>query len=269
MIGFDIANSQPLLAAIAFITYSQNEYRTIKNDVKKYVAACENGKFYEYFMELNGINTNCEKERTAFKKEFFGKVFYTKEVEKENYLKTQFKEKYPTCYEAIFRIKGGEYYSKKYKDFPALMTEIETSIIYDTNIKLIELGYDVVNIFDSLLSDSEEAIEIAKQLVLEHFGQFGITPTLKDIKPSALIASEPLLNIEIMDQHNQSIPKNQTNVAATNDSQAIPHKLNLNEFQQREYKAGRAWMFKALGHAEYRQYEKEYDKQHKSASLNI
>ena len=102
------------------------------------------------------------------------------EVEKENYLKTQFKEKYPTCYEAIFNIKGG-FYSKEYKEFPVMMTEIETAIMFQTNIELIKMGYDVVNIFDSLYSDSEEAIAEAKKIVLQKFGEVGICPKLKDI----------------------------------------------------------------------------------------
>lgn len=181
LIGFDIANSQPLIAAIAFRIFSEKEYGFIKDDVREYQKACEEGLFYEYFMKLNGVDTNCEDARTKFKKEFFGKVFYTKEIEKENYLKTQFKEKYPTCYEAIFIIKGAKLYSKEYKEFPMLMTAFETLIMFETNMELIKMGYDVVNIFDSLYSDKEEAIAIAKDLVIKKFNEFGITPKLKDI----------------------------------------------------------------------------------------
>jgi len=181
LIGFDIANSQPLIAAVAFRRYSESTYDYIKPDILDYQKNCEMGRFYEYFMELNGIDTTCEIARTEFKGMFFGKVFYTKEVEKENHLKTQFKEKYPTCYEAILQIKGG-LYSSKYKDFPAIMTEIETFIMFNTNIKLIEAGYDVVNIFDSLYSDSDEAISMAKELVVAAFDECGgIKPMLKDI----------------------------------------------------------------------------------------
>jgi hypothetical protein len=181
LIGFDIANSQPLLAAIAFTKYSNNEYGFVKEDVAKYLESCEAGIFYEYFMDLNRIDTNCEETRVKFKAEFFGKIFYTKEVKKDNYLKTQFKEKYPTCYEAIFQIKGGEYYSKDYKIFPALMTEIETEIMFGTNMKIIKMGYDMVNIFDSLYSDNEEAIKEAKKMVMDDFAYLGIRPKLKDI----------------------------------------------------------------------------------------
>jgi hypothetical protein len=182
LIGFDIANSQPLIAAIAFRMYSESEYGVgvIKEDVLQYQQACETGLFYEHFMKLNNIDTTDDEARTAFKKEFFGKVFYTKEIEKENYLKTQFKEKYPTCYEAIFAIKGG-LYSKTYADFPKLMTEIETHIMWQTNIEMIKEGYNVINIFDSLYSDSKKAIEKAKAMVTTKFQEYGICPKVKDI----------------------------------------------------------------------------------------
>jgi len=178
LIGFDIANSQPLIATIAFQMYSQKEYGYIKPDIFEYQKSCEEGKFYEYFMELNAVNPD---ERGKFKGRFFAKVFYSKNLEEENELKTQFKEKYPTCYEAIFTIKGDQFYSEEYKRFPALMTEIETYIMWNTNLEVINQGYDMVNIFDSLYSDDETAIALAKHLVIEKFTKFGITPTLKDI----------------------------------------------------------------------------------------
>jgi hypothetical protein len=180
LIGFDIANCQPVLAAIAFTRYSNNEYGFVKDDVEEYQETCEAGKFYEYFMHLNGIATNCEEIRAKFKAEIFGKIFFTKEIKKENYLKTQFRQKYPTCYDAIFRIKGG-YYSEDYKIFPALMTELETAIMFGTNMEIIKMGYDMVNIFDSLYSDNEEAINAAKKMVMDDFAFLGIRPKLKDI----------------------------------------------------------------------------------------
>lgn len=176
--GIDISNSQPLIATILFRWYSELAYNEVKQDVIEYQASCESGKFYEYFMELNGIDTSDAEKRTWFKKEFFGKVFFTKEVEKENYLKTQFKEKYPTCFEAIFNVKGGMY-SNKYNKFAIHMQEIETQIIFETNIKLIDMGYDVVNIFDSLYSDSDEAIKLAEQFMRDEFKQFNIHPNFK------------------------------------------------------------------------------------------
>ena len=162
--------------------YSQQEYGEIRGDVSDYVRACEKGRFYEYFMQLNGIGLESEEARSAFKAEFFGKVFYTKNIEEENYLKVQLKEKYPTWYEAMFRIKGDTNYSQDYKNFPALMTEFETEIMFNTNMEVIGMGYEMVNIFDSLYSDSEAAIDEAKRLVRQKFGDLGLNPKFKDIR---------------------------------------------------------------------------------------
>lgn len=172
LIGLDISNSQPLLASIIFIEYSKKFYGEVRQDVVDYKASCEAGKFYEYFMELNGVHAN---ERSQFKKEFFGKVFFTKEIEKENYLKTQFKERYPTCYEAIFNIKGG-FYSKQYKDFAVALQRIEADIIVGVNMDLIEHGFDALNIFDSIYVTNKLTFDIVKALVAKRFSEFGITP---------------------------------------------------------------------------------------------
>ncbi|HEX8332375.1 MAG TPA: hypothetical protein VF622_07110 [Segetibacter sp.] len=181
LIGFDISNCQPLLAAIAFRRHSLKKYGYIKEDVLRYQSSCENGLFYEAFMKLNGIDVTNEDERGKFKEKFFGNVFYMKEYKKVGKLKKQFIEMYPTCQEAMLIIKGEDIDSEEFKEFAALMTEFETVIMFETNIELIKRGYDVVNIFDSLYSDSEEAIKVAKELVTKAFSQFDIKPKFKDI----------------------------------------------------------------------------------------
>ena len=72
--------------------YSQKDYGYIKPDIFECQKSCEEGKFYEYFMELSDVNPD---ERGKFKGRFFGKVFYSKNLEEENELKTQFKGKIP------------------------------------------------------------------------------------------------------------------------------------------------------------------------------
>ena len=61
------------------------------------------------------------------------------------------------------------------------MTELETAIMFETNMEIIKMGYDMVNIFDSLYSDNGEAIKAAKKMVMDDFAEFGIRPKLKDI----------------------------------------------------------------------------------------
>ena len=65
--------------------------------------------------------------------------------------------------------------------FPGFMTELETAIMFETDMEIIKMGYDMVNIFDSLYSDNEDAINAAKKMVKDDFAEFGIRPKLKDI----------------------------------------------------------------------------------------
>ena len=185
LLGFDISNSQPLLATIIFKQYSLDIYGKIKADVLEYQQACERGDFYNYFMPFSHYKIENEDDKSRFKGDFFGSVFYTMETDKVHPLKTAFKEKYPTCYEALFMKKGGKF-SHSYKNFPAEMTKLETQIIWETNMELIKAGYDAINIFDSLYATSKEGLELAKSKVIEKFSKFNITPKLKNTHTTAL-----------------------------------------------------------------------------------
>jgi len=199
LIGVDISNSQPMIATLAFMDRSMKLYSEIMPDVIAYKEACESGLFYEDFMRMNDIPLEG---RQDFKKKFFGEVFYTKETENIKPMKQQFIDKYPTCYKGMLEMKGGEMYSIKYKEFPVWMQKLETSIIFTVNMKLIEMGYDVVNIFDSLYSDSQEAIDLGTEMIREAFNSFGINPNFKtedynncmpanEQQERALVAAEP------------------------------------------------------------------------------
>ncbi len=176
LIEIDIRNSQPLLAAILFRRYSENEYGFIKPDVLLYQGSCEIGLFYEHFMDINNIP---DPERSNVKKKFFGQVFYGMEYENRDELKVRFINCYPTCYEAIFAIKGGRFYSKYYNEFSILMQQVEASIILAANFEMIEQGIDCYNIFDALYVTSEEDAEKACELLKQKFKDFGLTPSLR------------------------------------------------------------------------------------------
>lgn len=245
LIGFDIANSQPLLACIEFNKFSMEKYGYIKPDVAEYQRICEAGKFYEYFTSLPELQeidiVNDEDLRSDFKGTFFGKIFYSKNIEQENFLKNKFKEKYPTCYEAIFKLKGDKNYSIEYKKFSALMTERETEIMWNTNLEVIEQGYDMVNIFDSLYSDDELAIALAKHLVIEKFQIFGITPTLKDIdyrtesKPIEIVVNPVLASTQIIKPIKQSAMKKEPLNTKQNQKVIPMYKLDPKSFDE-EYR---------------------------------
>lgn len=185
-----------MIATAAFKIYSKNFYGFIKDDIQDYQANCEAGIFYDYFMQLNGIDANDEEARSEFKSDFFGKVFYPKIYPSDGEWLIQFKEKYPTCYEGMIDVKRGVM-SENYKSFPATMTEIESAIFIPVNLEMIAMGYDVLNIHDSLYSDSQEAIELAKIKIKEKFAEIGITPLLKDINyqfPALQTPKQPVVD---------------------------------------------------------------------------
>lgn len=219
LIGFDVANCQPLIATAAFKIYSKNFYGFIKDDIQDYQTNCEAGIFYDYFMQLNGIDANDEEARSKFKSDFFGKVFYPKIYPSDGKWLIQFKEKYPTCYEGMIDVKGGVM-SENYKSFPATMTEIESAIFIPVNLEMIALGYDVLNIHDSLYSDSQEAIELAKNKIKEKFAEIGLTPLLKDINyqiPAPQATITPAVDIHIKKELQRSPAKDSENVVKTKE----------------------------------------------------
>ena len=172
----DIRNSQPLFASLLFRRYSEKTYGVIKSDVIDYQQCCEKGIFYDLFMDLNNIRAE---NRSMFKKDFFAKVFYSKELVKEHPLKQQFKSRFPTCHEAIFQLKGGHFYAKEYRDFPVWMQRIEASIIVEANFELIRNGIDCFNIFDSIYVSSDDHAAIAIEMLDNKFKDLGLNVNLQ------------------------------------------------------------------------------------------
>ncbi len=70
-------------------------------------------------------------------------------------------------------------------------------------------------------------------------------------------------------EHKQSEPNIEVLAAATNDAQAIPEKLTLNEFREREYDAGNTWRWSGSGSSEYRLYLKEYQAKYEVAGTEL
>ncbi len=174
IIGLDIRNSQPLLAAVMFISYYKDEIE-LPEDVKQYQGDCESGIFYNQFMETINLPDELRQE---FKQDFFRKVFFSKDIERNNALKDLFMNKYPSCWKAIVDIKGG-LYSKEYSDFAKMLQEVEAAIIFDNvNRELLNQRIKAFNIFDSIYVSSVYEYDIAKRLVLEAFNEYGIMPTL-------------------------------------------------------------------------------------------
>lgn len=222
--GFDVANCQPLLAVPDFMEFSMLKYGHLVADVMRYKGRCETGTFYKFFMDILSMDESDEDAKGDFKKDFFGGVFYSRNSPKENTHKNMFRAEYPTCYEAMFELKGGRNGSMGYKNFPHKMTKRETEIMLETNFELVSMGYNVVNVFDSLYSDSREAIELAKGIVMEKFARYGITPKLKDIDYGA---DSPTESYGLQHRDETENQYERSGVGTEDEIEALMRKLKL------------------------------------------
>lgn len=163
----DTRNSQPLLAGM----YIKHNLGYSFTELDEYISRCEKGMFYEDFMD--GVEN-----RKEFKIKFFEEVFFGKVTVRKTKLKKKFIEKYPKVYEIICQIKGG-YNSGTHADFAVGMQRFEASIIYDAiNLPMIRDGYPCFNIYDSIVSHSEEVLEEATKRIYKEFAKYGVRPTL-------------------------------------------------------------------------------------------
>ncbi len=174
IIGIDIRNSQPLIASILIRRYWLNKQDELPEDVIEYQKACEQGRFYDDFMEKLDLPANL---RSEFKQDFFQKVFFSKVIAKSNILKDMFIEKYPSVWSMICDEKGG-LYCMEYNEFAKKLQMVESAIIYDTvNVELMKRGISAFNIFDSIYVTSYEDYKIAEELLRKAFNEVGVNPT--------------------------------------------------------------------------------------------
>lgn len=172
--GIDIRNSQPLIACIVIRRYWLDKLGYLPDDVLRYQAACETGRFYNDFMEALSLPTEL---RNEFKADFFAKVFFSMVTEKENILKSMFIELYPSVWQMVCDEKGG-LYSRNYGEFASTLQKVEATIIFDNvNMELLRRGIKAFNIFDSIYVSSREDYDIALQLMNKPFNELGLTPS--------------------------------------------------------------------------------------------
>lgn len=101
------------------ISYSDNN---LPDDVTRYIDKCSTGMFYEDLMQEFDIPVS---ERNYFKKEFFGKIFFSQLHRKWEYdLAKKFRNIYPNVYKAVLWYK-----QKNHADLPIKLQSIESSII--------------------------------------------------------------------------------------------------------------------------------------------
>jgi hypothetical protein len=200
----------------------------LPQDVIQYQSDCEAGEFYNNFMKVLNVPDDL---RPDFKADFFSKLFFSMFKRWPNFLRTLFIETYPSCWEAICHIKGG-LNSKDYNKFAIKLQEVEANIIFDAvNVALMKQGIKAFNIFDSMYVNNRNDFEIARQLTVDAFKQYGLNPKLKIEYEEHLVENEhrSCLGLQIQDQNSSAgIDK----VSAIEEELTIQEQKDLDEWDR-------------------------------------
>jgi hypothetical protein len=150
-------------------------YDAVFEDLILYENLTSSGKFYEYLMEKSEIDSS---ERKKFKKDFFGKVFFSRNNDNYEYTEKKiFKKHFPNVYKAIYYYK-----EKEHRDLPIALQKAEVYIIINTIVRRIATDNPeifITTIHDSIMT-TEDNIEYVKKVMLEEFeNKYNLKPTLK------------------------------------------------------------------------------------------
>ena len=169
----DISNSQPLLSVAAvkkqYSITSGIGMLGLPDNIIKYQKLAESGKFYEYLIEKSGYTGD----RGIFKKTFFKDVFFSKVTKAwTTPIKDAFIQEFPNVYNLINQLKA-----KDYKDFAVSMQRLEASIMIDTvTKKMVKAGKCILTLHDAIVTDNEEDLLMAEQLISDAMVKYGIEP---------------------------------------------------------------------------------------------
>ena len=149
---------------------------TAINDAVKYLKLCEQGEFYEYLAEASGTDIATDKRRNRFKEKVFSNVLFAKKKHMANPLAKTFGTEFPSIYEMVVA-------AKKPDDagLAHWMQRVESSFVIDRVVKRFQEARPnafVLSIHDSVLTEQADA-ELAHDLFLQEFRQFGVRPTLR------------------------------------------------------------------------------------------
>jgi hypothetical protein len=208
-VNIDIGNSQPLFFGLAVLNWmrsgkGENEYTNkvvfsppslspflydaesiirsvsgftglnIPLDLKRYLHITEQAEFYEHIMTALAIPITKES-RDAFKRDFFGKVFYCK----ANYYTKErkaFQADFPTVLEHITRLKKDDP-----RNAPLALQREESKFVIGTVCKRILLespNTPIWTIHDSILTTTSRS-EFVRKVMQEEFSKLGVHPRLR------------------------------------------------------------------------------------------
>jgi hypothetical protein len=147
---------------------------SIPRDLRRYLQIAEEGQFYEHMMTALGIPIN-KPNRSAFKAEFFGKVFYCK----PNYYTRErkaFMAEFPTVLQHITRLKKDDP-----RNAPLALQRAESDFVIGTVCKRIlneSPETPLWTIHDSVTTITSRA-EFVRQVMEEEFASLGVHPRLR------------------------------------------------------------------------------------------
>ncbi len=176
MVEIDISNSQPLL----FGLYLKENYSSLTPDMEHFIQLVESGTFYDYLKGLL-VHYRLKFTQDTFKSEFFGKVFYSKEI-KFHPWRCLFHLYFPCVSEAILQAKGAKPYETP--GDPYLLTSklslLESQIMLQgvANSLYGAKITEFIPIHDAIYC-TEEYRDVVIATIYEEYAKWGITPHIK------------------------------------------------------------------------------------------
>ena len=180
LVNLDIANSQPYL--LSLLLRARYQGQEMPESVRRYIEFTATGTFYEEMMTIMGYATGTitKRQRSAFKKDFFGKLFfcktrYSRLTPEGKMFRKHFKE-----VAALI----DEYKDAGHEQLAITMQRAEAKVILKTiGEELIKRGIWFTTIHDSVLTLTQHHEEVKQLILSAFFTEVGIAPK---------ISSEPL-----------------------------------------------------------------------------
>ena len=190
MVGYDLANCQPLLAGLVAVDFHRNKmsahrlrhrrfseganpYRArkwppprhfkIRSDLEAYLELCERGELYESL-------GNRERIKKQFMTAMFGKPVYHDSV------KEQLVRLYPSVAEMLASLKA-----KTYQHAAHVIQNVEASIFIGTICQELMRGQPnmpIITIHDSLMTTPEH-LHVVRDQMMEAFQSANLSPKLR------------------------------------------------------------------------------------------
>lgn len=175
LINLDIANSQPYL--LSLLLRADYKGQELPESVQRYIDLTANGKFYEEMMRLlcYASSSITKRQRSIFKKDFFGKIFFCKtRYSRSTPEGKMFRKHFKEVADLI-----DKYKSTGHEQLAILMQRAEAKVILETiGEELIKRNIWFVSIHDSIVTLVQHQDEVKKLVLDSFFAEVGVAPKL-------------------------------------------------------------------------------------------